>query len=150
MRKNDLFLLNYLFINTVLKVPVGEGVYTNVFGGNVTADDGEDVTNGEVPSVGESVKRNDFDVNLLTDDGNDVTNGEVVNENVLGDGEADIGDEDGDKNEGVFFRLLFKGITFPSLRELCNVSIFLLLYWWIGVPSFLTILSSLVCSDRFR
>ena len=41
MRKNGLFLLNYLFINTVLKVPVGEGVYTNVFGGNVTADDGE-------------------------------------------------------------------------------------------------------------
>ena len=66
-------------------------------------------------------------------EGDDVTKGEGVNENVLGDGEADIGDEDGDNNEGVFFRLLFKGITFPSLRELCNVSIFLLLYWWIGV-----------------
>ena len=65
-----------------------------------------------------------------------------------GDGEADIGDEDGDNNEGVFFRLLFKGITFPSLRELCNVSIFLLLYWWIGVPSFLTILSP-CCSSSF-
>ena len=127
MRKNDLFLLNYLFINTVLKVPVGEGVYTNVFGGNVTADDGEDVTNGEVPAVGEGVKKNEFDVNLTDDgDGEDVTNGEGVNENVLGDGEADIGDEDGDNNEGVFFfRHLFKGITFPSSRELCNSQHFL-------------------------
>ena len=86
MRKNDLFLLNYLFINTVLKVPVGEGVYTNVFGGNVTADDGEDVTNGEVPAVGEGVKKNDFDVIVNDGDGEDVTNGEGVNENVLGDG----------------------------------------------------------------
>ena len=66
-----------------------------VFGGNVTADDGEDVTKGEVPAVGEGVKKNEF-----------------VNGNVLGDGEADIGYEDGDNNEGVFFfRLLFKGIT---------------------------------------
>ena len=77
--------------------------------GNVTDDDGEDVTNGEVPAVGEGVKKNEFDVNLTDDgDGEDVTNGEGVNENVLGDGEADIGDEDGDNNEGVFFfRLLF-------------------------------------------
>ena len=121
MRKNGLFLFNYLFINIVLKVPVGEGVYNNVFGGNVTDDD-DDVTNGEVPAVGEGVKKNEFDVNLTDDgDGEDVTNGEGVNENVLGDGEADIGDEDGDNNEGVFFfRLLFKGITFPSLRELCT------------------------------
>ena len=46
----------------------------------------------------------------------------------LGDGEADIGDDDGDNNDGDFFLLLFKGITFPSLSELCIVSIFLLLY----------------------
>ena len=82
MAKNGLFLLNYLFINTVLKVPVGEGLYTNVFGGNVTANDGEDVTNGEVPAVGEGVKKNEFDVNL-TDDGEDLNNVEGVNENVL-------------------------------------------------------------------
>ena len=93
MCKNGLFLFNYLFINIVLKVPVGEGVYNNVFGGNVTDDD-DDVTNGEVPAVGEGVKKNEFDVNL-TDDGEDLTNVEGVNENVL-DGEADI---------------LFKGIS---------------------------------------
>ena len=108
MRKNGLFLFNYRFINTVLKVPVGEGVYTIVFGGNFTADDGEDVTNGEVPAVGEGVKKNEFDVNLTDDgDGEDLTNGEGVNENILGDGEADIGDEDGDNNEGDFFFRLF-------------------------------------------
>ena len=60
-----------------MKVPVGEGVYTNVFGGNVTDDDEEDVTNGEVAAVGEGVKKNEFDVNLTDDgDGEDVTNGE--------------------------------------------------------------------------
>ena len=121
MRKNGLFLFNYRFINTVLKVPVGEGVYTNVFGGNVTDDDEEDVTNGEVAAVGEGVKKNEFGLKVNDDgEGDDVTKGEGVNENVLGDGEADIGDEDGDDNEGdFFFRLLFKGITFPSLSELC-------------------------------
>ena len=96
MRKNGLFLFNYRFINTVLKVPVGEGVYTYVFGGNVTDDDEEDVTNGEVAAVGEGVKKNDFDVIVNDGDGEDVTIGEGVNENVLGDGEADI---------------LFKGIS---------------------------------------
>ena len=145
MRKNGLFLFNYRFINTVLKVPVGEGVYTNVFGGNVTDDEEEDVTNGEVAAVGEGVKKNEFGLKVNDDgEGEDVTKGEGVNENVLGDGEADIGDEDGDNNEGVFFRLLFKGITFPSLRELYNVSIFLLLYRWILRPccssSFLSVL----------
>ena len=116
MRKNGLFLFNYRFINTVLKVPVGEGVYTYVFGGNVTDDDEEDVTNGEVAAVGEGVKKNEFGLKVNDDgEGDDVTKGEGVNENVLGDGEADIGDEDGDNNEGVFFfLLLFKGITFPG------------------------------------
>ena len=60
--------------------------------------------------------------------GEDVTNGEGVNVKDLGDGEADIGDDDGDNNDGDFFLLLFKGIMFPSLSELCIVSIFLLLY----------------------
>ena len=101
MRKNGLFLLNYLFINTVLKVPVGEGVYTNVFGGNVTADDGEDVTKGEVPAVGEGVKKNEF-----------------VNGNVLGDGEADFGHEDGDNNEGVFFFRSFQGHYISQFKRI--------------------------------
>ena len=75
MRKNGLILLIHLFINTVLKVPVGEGVTLSVFGVIVTAD-------GE----GEGVKKNDFDVIVNDGDGEDVTNGEGVNENVLGDG----------------------------------------------------------------
>ena len=123
MRKNGLILLNYPFINTVLKVPVGKGVTLFVFGVNVTAD--------EVPAVGEGVKKNDFYVIVNDGDGEDVTNGEGVNENVFGDGYADIGDDDGDNNEGegdFFFRLLFKGITLLSLSELCKVSIFLLLF----------------------
>ena len=78
MRKNGLIFFNYLFTNTVLKVPVGEGVTLYVFGVNVTAD--------EVPAVGEGVKKNDFDVIVNDGDGEDVTNGEGVNENVLGDG----------------------------------------------------------------
>ena len=41
--------------------------------------------------------------------GEDVTNGEGVNVKDLGDGEADIGDDD------FFFRFLSKGITFSSL-----------------------------------
>ena len=49
MHKNGLILLNYPFINTVLKVPVGKGVTLFVFGVNVTAD--------EVPAVGEGVKK---------------------------------------------------------------------------------------------
>ena len=71
-------------------------------------------------------------------DGEDVTNGEGANEKDqdLGDGEADIGDDDGDNKEGdFFFHFLFKGIAFPSLTELQMVSIFLLLYSWIGVVS---------------
>ena len=105
MRKNGLILLIYRFINTVLKVPVGEGVTLSVFGVNVTAD--------EVLAVGEGVKKNDFDVIVNDGDGEDVTNGEGVKENVLGDGEAEIGDEDGDDNEGdFFFLLLLRGITF--------------------------------------
>ena len=60
MRKNGLILLNYPFINTVLKVPVGKGVTLYVFGVNVTAD--------EVPAVGEGVKKNDFDV-IVNDGG---------------------------------------------------------------------------------
>ena len=83
MRKNGLILLNYPFINTVSKVPVGKGVTLYVFGVIVTAD--------EVPAVGEGVKKNEFDVNLTDDgDGEDVTNGEGVNENVLGDGKLTL------------------------------------------------------------
>ena len=78
MRKNGLILLNYPFVNTVLTVPVGDGVTLYVFGVNVTAD--------EVPAVGEGVKKNDFYVIVNDGDGEDVTNGEGVNENVLGDG----------------------------------------------------------------
>ena len=51
-------------------------------------------------------------------EGEDVTKGKGVNVKDLGDGEADIGDDDGDNNEGdFFFRLLFKGITLPPREK---------------------------------
>ena len=51
-------------------------------------------------------------------EGEDVNKGEGVNVKDLGDGEADIGDDDGDNNEGdFFFRLLFKGITLPPREK---------------------------------
>ena len=66
--------------------------------------EGDDITNGEASgevTVGVGVNKNDFGVKVIDDgQGEDVTNGEGVNVKNLGDGEAD----DGDNNEGEFFR----------------------------------------------
>ena len=60
--------------------------------------EGEDITNGEASgevTVGVGVNKNDFGVKVIDDgQGEDVTNGEGVNVKDLGDGEADIGDDD--------------------------------------------------------